>query len=339
MNDSVNITHEFSQDHLFPWHLSTWNNFKKARNNNHLPHAILLNGEEGIGKLKLAERMAKSLLCMNTTANSSDACNQCPSCKTYESAANPDYLQIGLLEEKKQISVDQIRSLSEFLNYSRSYNTYRVVIINPVERMNLNAANSLLKSLEEPTPNTIIILVTANHSSLLATIKSRCQLFSVNSPSKDETITWLEQNKSTEINQQLDAMALFNMVGAKPLNALSISQEDIDNKTDFYKDIHSVIKQSISISDIAKKWEKHDIETMINWQIQAIQSAIKISFDSNLVTVEEGVSLLELSKHLDSDEKWHLYQSLIKQKQYIHTSVNPLMFLENMIMLWTKASN
>ncbi len=337
MTDSVNTSHQLPSDVNYPWHKDTWSNFVNAKNQDHLPHAILLVGEEGIGKLKLAKRMAKSLLCMNTTADNTEACQQCVSCKTYHSFSNPDYLEIRLLEDKKQIGVDQIRALSEFLTFSRSYNTHRVVIINPVERMNLNAANSLLKSLEEPTPETIIILVTAKVSDLLATIKSRCQLLTVKTPTKDETIHWLEQNQATNNGAKIDAETLFAMVGSRPLKAEAITQEDIENKQNFFNDLSAVMNQSLSISDMAKKWEKHDFERLINWQLYVVQNAIKKPIGANVNTTEEGEIITQVSQHLNSEEHWHLYQNLIKQKQYIHTSVNPLMFLENMIMLWMKA--
>jgi len=180
----INTSIETLSTQSFPWHQKCWEHFTKAKSSQHLPHAILLTGEDGIAKYALAKRMAKSLLCINSYNQADDACNQCQSCKTFESGANPDFTEIGLIEDKQQIGVDQIRVLSDFLNYSRSYNAFRVVVINPVERMNLNAANSLLKSLEEPTPNTVLILVTSKISQLLPTIKSRCQSFSVSSPAR-----------------------------------------------------------------------------------------------------------------------------------------------------------
>ena len=218
-----------SLDQEFPWHEKTWKQFINARSQDQLPHAILLSGEEGIAKLSLAKRIAKSLLCMKTESVATDACNQCQSCKTYESSANPDFAEITLLEDKQQIGVDQIRSLAEFLNYTRSFNTHRVVIINPVERMNLNAANSLLKSLEEPSAHTVMILVTAKASQLLATLKSRCQLFNVPTPTKVQTINWLKHQQSITENDNIDPEILLEIAGAKPLNAIKLNQQDIEN--------------------------------------------------------------------------------------------------------------
>ncbi|MEH6455402.1 MAG: DNA polymerase III subunit delta' [Cocleimonas sp.] len=337
MSDSENTLSGSTINQEYPWHQSTWQKFIQARTKNHLPHAILLSGEEGIAKFPLAKRMAKSLLCMNTVSNATDACNQCQSCKTYESGANPDFTQITLLEDKQQIGVDQIRALSEFLNYSRSYNTNRVVILNPVERMNLNAANSLLKSLEEPSAHTVIILVTAKINQLLPTIKSRCQLFNVATPSKTDSVHWLQQQSQQNQESSVDVEAALEITGNKPLKAITISQEDLDSRNQFFHDLSSVISQNISITEMAKKWEKHDVETLLNWQILLIQKAIKHSLSTVKTTDNSSTSNNPLTKHLSAEDHWHLYQNLIKQKQYIHTSVNSLMFVENMIMLWLKA--
>lgn len=338
--------------HEFPWHNSTWQQFIKAKANNKLPHAILLSGEEGIGRFSLAKRMAKGLMCINSSSTADDACHTCKSCKTFSSNANPDYTQITLSEDKQQIGVDQIRAVSEFLNYSRSFNTNRVVVIYPAERMNINAANSLLKSLEEPSPHTVIILVTAKLNQLLPTIKSRCQLFTVATPSKDETLQWLSKYQSEQHytdqdhgegqEQGLNNTKLINpdllieISGCKPLIAITLGQELVDSRNQFFNDLRDAIKNTMTITEMAKKWEKHDKEVLLNWQILLIQDTIKSAVSQDQSMASHASFKQDHTQHLSDEEKWLLYQNLIKQKQYIHTSVNSLMFLENMIMLWTK---
>lgn len=325
----------------YPWHKKSWNYFVHARNNNHLPHAILLSGETGIGKKVLANKMVKSLLCMNP--QNFEACNSCQACKTYVSGANPDYINIELLEEKQQISVDQIRNLSEFFNYSRSFNTYRVALINPVERMNQNAANSLLKTLEEPASNSVIILIATQLSKILPTIKSRCQLLTIPIPTKEQSLSWLVESSPELENPEL----LLEMASGKPFLAIDIKQEDIDSRTDFEADILSVVTASHAVIEIAKKWEKYDAEILLNWQLLWIQGIIK-NTQCNQVTIDNtgnnpvhnySQTLHKLSDTMTIEQMWLLYQQLLKQKQYIHTSVNPLMFIENMLLLWLQASH
>ena len=331
-NKSINIVN-------YPWHENNWKYFIQARTSDHLPHALLLVGEEGIGKHILAERMARSLLCMDPI--DFEACGKCQSCKTYESGANPDYTKIELAEDKQQISVDQIRKLSEFLIYSRSFNTHRVAIINPIERMNNNAANSLLKSLEEPANNSVIILVASHLGKILPTIKSRCQLITVVSPSKNQALNWFKENHAN-IDQ---AELRLDIAAFKPLKALTITDDDISARSSFLEDLNSIVSDSLSVVATAKKWEKTDLESMLNWQITWVQKLIREAECGS--KTEDSISNHDTDKlnqiqqslftQIKPDKRWQLYQQLIKQKQYIHTSVNTLMFIENMLLLWLEA--
>lgn len=319
-----------------PWHDKTWEKFYRARARKHLPHALLLSGAKGTGKHILAEKMVRSLLCVSPVDQS--ACKCCNACKTYESGANPDFMHIQLLEGKQQIGVDQIRQLSQFLNYTRSFEGFRVVLLEPVERMNRNAANSLLKSLEEPADNTVIILLSSNFSSVMPTIISRCQHLSIAMPSTEESLLWLNKQKS--INKNYDE--LLSLANGSPLLALKIPEGLAQDRNDFSVDIHQLIYKKKSLTEIAKKWEKYDPENLINWQISWLQYFIKTNAiqaqKSHSLPLDGLMSLIDIKSKLSEAQQWKLYKQLIFQKNYIHTSVNPLMFIESMIMLWLQAS-
>ena len=321
----------------YPWHSTSWDKFVTARSQNHLPHALLLVGADGTGKSDFAEKIATSLLCTSPVDNK--ACQNCQSCKTYHAKANPDFMKIELLEDKQQISVDQIRQLSEFINYTRSFQGYRVIVINPIERMNQNASNSLLKSLEEPAENTVIILVATSLGKILPTIKSRCQLLTLATPEKNQALSWLKL-QSPELTQ---AEELLDMANGQPLTALAISDEEIQNKEDFGNQLLASCLKQKSITEIAKNWEKFDPKTLLNWQIRWLQALIKsrlTSIQKSEIDQNNNNPLLSKFDEVISDQKqWDLYQQLIAQKQYIHTSVNSLIFVENMLLLWLQASS
>jgi DNA polymerase-3 subunit delta' len=319
----------------YPWHKSSWDKFVTAKLKNHLPHALLISGTDGTGKLDFAKRIATALLC--TSPVNHEACHNCKSCKTYQAGANPDFMGIELLEGKQQIAVDQIRQLSDFITYTRSFNAYRVILLNPVERMNANAANSLLKSLEEPASNTVIILVASNLSRIIPTIKSRCQILTLPTPSKASAITWLKQRKSTTNPEEL-----LKMANGQPLTAMTISDEDIQSRGELAKDLYSICIQEKSVTDVAKRWEKFDQSNLLNWQITWVENFIKNNVSKSKAEPadkdELAIILAKLDDNLSSVEQWNLYQQLISQKKYIHTSVNPLLFIENMLLLWLQAS-
>ncbi len=315
---------------IYSWHKPVWDQFSKARRQDHLPHALLLSGEEGIAKVELANNMVKSLLC--TAPVSKDLinympCDSCQACKTYESDANPDYLHIDLLESKQQIGIDQVRLIANFLNYTRSLSQQRVVLLNSADRMNVHAANSLLKSLEEPTQDTVIILISSRPESLLATIKSRCQLLHIPLPTKQQALDWLQKHKPELENPH----KTLQIAHGKPLIAADIDNEIINNYEELAGDILDCCLEKKSITELAKKWEKGDIKQLLDWQIIWLQNYLK-----NAPNISDKHK--KIKEKLTTSQKWSLYQALIEQKKLVHTSVNTLMFIENMLLLWLKAS-
>lgn len=315
-NDIQNIPME--------WHNKSWDRYIAARKQQKLPHAMLITGEQGIGKSLFAERLVKSLLC---TDNKTDkACGKCNSCKTYESQSNPDFLKIDLLEDKQQITVDQIRGMNDFINYSRSFDAYKVILINQVDRLNINAANSLLKNLEEPSDNTVIILISSQFSRLIATIKSRCQRLHIASPTLAQTKEWLTQNS-------IDTAQLSEQNLVRPLNALQIENSEIEKQESFYQDIAAIIHDEVNLIQVAKKYEKElSLADFIDWQFVLLKQLIK----QKIIDVKNNKynNINNIENDFNLNTLWKIYHEIINQKQYIHTSVNSLMFIENVLLLW-----
>ena len=143
---------------------------KRALKGDRVPHAYLFLGERGIGKLLTAFTLAKALNCLTETT---DACEECRSCKKTDQGNHPD---IALLQpEGSFIKINQIRELQRTLQYKSYEGRKKVRIIQDAEKMNLSASNALLKTLEEPPPDTVLILITMSPHMLLPTIRSRCQ--------------------------------------------------------------------------------------------------------------------------------------------------------------------
>ena len=154
---------------LFPWTYPQWQQLVQRVTEQRLPHAMLFTGIEGVGKLQIAYQFAQSLLCEHPDDDHMP-CQQCRSCTQFDGKTHPDFHLLEPEEEGKAIKVDQIRELIDKFALASHYQRYRVAIISPAESMNLSAANSLLKSLEEPPKNTMIILV-SSHSTLLPPTK------------------------------------------------------------------------------------------------------------------------------------------------------------------------
>lgn len=221
---------------LYPWQQESWQRWTSLRAR--LPHAILLKGPQGTGKLDFSLNMAQSLLCM-TPDSKGFACQTCASCHWFQQESHPDFrlLQpeaLGEAEEgeereagkkkpSRQISVDQIRALGDFANLSAHQGGHRVVLIHPAETMNTAAANALLKTLEEPSARMVLILVAHKPQQLLPTIQSRCVALSMPMPAPDVSRAWLEQRG---IAQPADILA---QAGFAPLAAARLAQEGVES--------------------------------------------------------------------------------------------------------------
>lgn len=193
---------------IYPWQDDDWRRLQEL--NKRPLHGLLFKGARGIGKLDMAMNFAQSLLCPHQDEKGF-ACGKCPSCHWFSLGSHPDFclLQPEALgvegmdsdegkpastkKPSKQISVDQIRKLDDFTGMSSHQGGRRVVLINPAETMNANAANALLKKLEEPPPGLLFILVAQKPQQLLATILSRCLPFALSAPDSASAIRWLTQ--------------------------------------------------------------------------------------------------------------------------------------------------
>jgi len=136
-----------------------------------VPPGLLFHGEEGIGKETAALAFAASLLCRAPSGG--DACGECPDCRLVRAGSHPNFLRIG--PENLSISIDEIRRLQEELSLKSFSDRPRVALIHPADRMTVQAANALLKTLEEPPPGAHLLLAAHRISRLPVTIVSRCQ--------------------------------------------------------------------------------------------------------------------------------------------------------------------
>lgn len=328
---------------IYPWQDSQWKHFNIVRDSDHLPHALLLAGSDGIGKKDFANILADSLLCEQVN-DDGYACGHCNSCNVKKSNSHPDYKYLGLPEGKQQIPVQAIRELTDFLHLSRSYNGYRVVVINSADKMNINAANSLLKSLEEPPSHTVIILVVDQLSKLPITIRSRCQVLAMAKPDAKSALSWLEQQ---ELNNPAENM--LSLADNKPLLAVELDADDelLTLRSKFAKDLISVIQHKSSVTTIAKDWEKMDLTMLLNWQIKWLYSVAKmVAMNDNVETDHEGGEgkvnsflLYIQSSFSDTESLWKLYSALLQLKALTDYPLNRAMFTESMLLLWHDIGN
>jgi DNA polymerase-3 subunit delta' len=205
----------------YPWQESDRQRLLELRG--HLPHAVLLTGPRGVGKLALAQEWGKTLLC-ESPGVAGEACSRCEACHWFDAGTHPDWLHLTV-EEKEgkdgdirlatEITVDQARQATQFAQLSSFRGGRRVVLIEPADALNRAASNALLKVLEEPPINTMFILVSHQVRRLLPTLRSRCHRQDIGLPESGLVTAWL---KEAGVEQ---AEVRLAHAGGAPLTALA----------------------------------------------------------------------------------------------------------------------
>lgn len=303
---------------VYPWQLAAWQRLQSAKENNHLHHALLFCGEAGCGNETFLEKFAHSLLCLNPTHDGS-ACKQCRSCQVLLAQAHPDFMTVKMLEDKQSILIDQIRELNYFLGLSRSYSLRRVVIVYSAERMNTHAANGLLKSLEEPSADTHILLLTEHPALLLPTIRSRCQMVRLPFPTHQQALEWLQQQHTLQHPPE----SLLEAALGRPLLAFALDSTDdtLHHHDQWLAHLTQCLQGQGNITEISAHWEKFDKVKLLNWQFAWLQRLIK----------QQAVS-----KHPSPSALHHLldlYDNLLELKKLSTHPLNPRLFVESMLAL------
>ena len=325
---------------IYPWHTENWNHIQSSWKNDRLPHALLLTGPDGIGINHFSTCLAYKLLCENRD-DTTIACGTCKSCHLLMAGSHPDLLCIEPEEEGKQIKVDQIRNLINFINLKSQYGRYQIVIIAPAENMNRSTANTLLKTLEEPPPQSLIMLLSHRPALLPVTIRSRCQQLKFNPTYSAATLTWL----SNEINDTDKAKELLVEARGAPLAAIALNENDIlVQKQTILDDLCQLQDQSCDPVEIAGRWNKFNAISALKLLLELLNSMTKIKLAINSGTPEmneQSEVLQRLANRLDLRKILQYYELVLKNYSLAASNIsyNTQGLLEDIIVFWQQLDN
>jgi DNA polymerase III subunit delta' len=244
-----------------PWHTSAVDHLRRSWTAQRVPHALLMQGASGIGKRNLAAWLSAALLCEAKPGSVLDRCGSCTSCKLIAAGTHPDLNWIVPDEDKQQISIDQLREACERLTRTSFRQGYKIAIIDPAHQMTPGAANSLLKTLEEPSRDSLLILLTSRPSALLATIRSRCQRVTVCGPTAEQAVDWLATKTGRPISEQLLAFA-----GRAPLRALEYADGRFDALDEsMSQSLGALLSKRADVTQVAAEWAKDSLEDRLIW--------------------------------------------------------------------------
>lgn len=226
-----------------------------AIQNKHIAHAYLFTGPEGVGKKITALALAQYLNCTSPDSTTFQSCGHCPACIQANCGSHPDIIAIE--PDGTSIKIEQIRNLLNKVSLRNYESAYKIIIINDAHLMTEQAANCLLKTLEEPTDNTIFILITALVQNLPITILSRCQQIQFNSlpPSIIQDI--LQQHHPAKQSQ-------IGLVSALSKGSVAIAENLLTNeeiataRQDFYQLLINLVHTSpAQIINWCAQWDKN----------------------------------------------------------------------------------
>lgn len=242
------------------WHRQIAENWQSRAAQQRLPHAVMLIGPRGVGKRSLATWMGAQKL---ELAHRSEL-PQHPVAQI----EHADFRWIGIADDKKTIGIEQIRNLVQALNLTSYEGKGKVAIIEPANEMTPSAANSLLKTLEEPPGDALLILVADRTGKLPATIFSRCQRIDIGIPPEAESLVWLDRLQPGAPWRD----ALMAVAGA-PIAAID-ALDTLETTHALARDLNVLGNGHGSAIEVASNWAKHEPQYVLSWMAQQVSLAI-----------------------------------------------------------------
>lgn len=320
---------------MYSWHTSNWQKLTSSQNNKRLAHGLLFYGAAGTGKRDFAIEFGHWLMCNQPLADK--ACGECKSCQLIKGESHPDFHYLGPEEEGKAIKVDQVRELIDKMSLTNHGLGYRVIVIAPADALNVNASNSLLKTLEEPPANTVLILVTDKPSKLMATIRSRTQMIRFDLPDVKQSMEWLQL-------QNIDKAELaLNLSAGAPLAALELVDEDgLLIRDRLFENWQKLASGHVDALESAAMWIKEGFKIKGNlplnwvnsWILDMIRSLQGVHIDS-MTNVDYAQSLQNLARQVDLKSIYGLLDRINDTIRLIDTPANQQMLVEGFLLHWS----
>lgn len=320
---------------VYPWQGELWQRLTAERER--LPHALLLHGSAGIGKRALAMELARWLLCQ--APKTDGGCGECPSCLWFAQGGHPDFRLIepaaeaeGAEEGKKggkRITVDQVREVVEFLTLSAHQGGWRAVVLQPAEALGVAAANALLKTLEEPPPRTVFLLVLHQPRRLLPTILSRCRKLPVASPEPAVALAWLREQAVDQPE------VLLAEAGGAPLLAMDHAEpERLARRQRFIEGLLDAEREDLSA--LAGEYQQRVAEAwgwLARWlcDLSLCQATGQVRYFT-----DHAEALRKLAQRIDASRLWAVYRQVIDDGRWLQHPLNGQLLLESWLIRYAE---
>ena len=332
---------------VYPWHQPQWRELLQRRAA--LPHALLFRGREGIGKLDFVRKLAQSLACESPAADGA-ACGACQSCRWFASSGHPDYRELqpealrpaefqsdepdsaesdqptaGKRKPSKEIRVEEVRDLQDFINLTAHRRGGKTIVFYPAETLNPNAANALLKNLEEPPPGTRFMLIAHRPSYLPATIISRCQQVALPTPQVAAAGQWLAGQGIT--NPELS----LAQTGNAPLAALALDDGEFWEQRKAL--LGSLAAPKVDALTLAEQVREFPVGRLLGWlqrwtyDLLSAKSGGKVRYNPDF-----EIALTRIAGGLRAADLARYHRQLVRQQRSVNHPLNPRLFIEQLLL-------
>jgi len=328
----------------YPWFSPLWQ--RLSAQPERLPHALLLEGPRGIGKRDFALEFAHALLC-ETPTQDGHACGQCVACHWLTQDSHPDFRLLepltgdeeGIAEEgpptrkRREINIAQVRALADFVNLSSHRAGGRVVVIHPAEALNPAASNALLKTLEEPSPNTHFLLVSHQPHFLLPTIKSRSFSLSMPQPSHAQAAAWLKELGVHE------AELCLALAGGAPLLARDFADADYLKERRIFLSALQAPTQ-LNWLALAEQGARADLAARFDWLQKWLYDLVSSRLASHVrYNLDFASGLQDLATRVNLSRVQQFARELAQIKRRLQHPLNPQLLLESVLLSYLTAVN
>lgn len=314
-----------------PWQTELWARLQRQREAGQLPHALLLAGPAGVGKRRFATALGAALLCQSPEQGI--ACGHCRTCSLLTAGTHPDWTWLTPEEKGKAIKIDWVRDLVLSMAQTAQQGGRKLAVLEPAEAMNRNAANALLKTLEEPSGSTVLILISDSPARLLPTIRSRCQRLDFPVPPTQASRSWLEPiaGSAARLDMALDE------AGQRPLLARQLLEADgLERRQALATALAELMAGTLSPLVLAEKWQEVDWDDLLDWLKARVGAALRCRQDGRALD-----AAVEQLARLDASVLFTWFDRLQSVHQHSRAGGNPnrLLVLEALLIDLSNAVN
>jgi DNA polymerase-3 subunit delta' len=321
----------------YPWQTKQWHAIFTRWQNKKFPHALLLTGPQGLGKLAFAQNVAARLLCPTISHQQEFACGTCSSCELIKAETHPDLFTIQPESDSSVIKIEQIRELLLSLQQTAQQSSQQVVILEPAEAMNNAAANALLKMLEEPSGVVTFLLISHQPGTMPATIRSRCQKMNFPIPPVSTSLDWLKNQLPAEQNTEL-LLALSENI---PLRAIAFAAA---SRFSAHKQL---VDQFIQLSNhdltplkIAASCAEISAEQVYEGLCLVLMDIVRLQqfSDSVIAHTHQRDTLTSIAAQTSTAKLFHFLDKLLEIKKHLNSKIHLNMSLlwETLFIEWSK---